>query len=106
MIARLWEGLVPAAQEAAYREFFFREVLPEYRSTSGNVDVTVLRRDEGEHVRFLVISRWSSREAIRAFAGEDEERAHYRPDALQFLIDPAPFATHYEVLLDADAAAG
>ena len=105
MIARLWEGVVPAAQEAAYRDFLSREVLPEYRSTSGNVDVTVLRRDEGEHVRFLVISRWRSREAIRAFAGEEEERAHYRPEALQFLVDPAPFAAHYEVVVDADGEA-
>jgi heme-degrading monooxygenase HmoA len=101
MIARLWQGVVPAAKEAAYREFLEREVLPEYRGTPGNRGVVVLRRQEGERVRFLVISHWDSLDAIRAFASDDVERAHYRPAALAFLVDPEPFATHYEVLPDA-----
>lgn len=100
MIARLWQGVVPAAKEAGYRAFLEREVLPEYRGTAGNLGLTVLRREEGEHVRFLVVSRWDSLDAIRAFAGDDVERAHYRPAAREFLIDPDPFATHYEVLSD------
>ena len=98
MIARLWQGVVPAAKEAGYREFLEREVLPEYRGTPGNRGVVVLRRQEGEHVRFLVLSHWDSLDAIRAVAGDDVERAHYRPAALEFLIDPEPFAAHYEVL--------
>ena len=98
MIARLWQGVVPAAKEAAYREFLEGEVLPAYRGTPGNRGVLVLRRLEGQHVRFLVISHWKSLDAIRAFAGDDVERAHYRPAALAFLVDPEPFATHYEVL--------
>jgi heme-degrading monooxygenase HmoA len=99
-IARLWQGVVPAAKEAAYRAFLEREVLPEIRDTPGNRGVVVLRREEGEHVRVLVISYWDSLDAIRAFAGDDVERAHYRPGALEFLVDPEPFATHYEVLAD------
>ncbi len=102
MIARLWEGVVPAAKEAGYREFLAREVLPEYRGTPGNRGVDVLRRVEGEQVRFLVISHWESLEAIRAFAGDDVERAHYRPEALAFLVDPSPFASHFDVLPNSD----
>lgn len=98
MIARVWEGIVPSAKEAAYQEFLAREVLPEIRMAAGNRGALVLRRAEAERVRFLVLSYWVSHEAIRAFAGDDAERAHYRPAALEFLIDPAPFATHYEVL--------
>jgi heme-degrading monooxygenase HmoA len=106
MIARTWEGIVPAAKEAAYQEFLAREVLPEIRATVGSRGVMVLRRAEGESVRFLVLSYWESREAILAFAGEDIERAHYRPAALEFLVDPAPFVTHYEILPGFDAPAG
>lgn len=102
MIARVWEGIVPAAKEAAYQEFLAREVLPEIRATAGNHGAMVLRRAEGERVRFLVLSYWDSPEAIRAFAGDDTERAHYRPAALEFLIEPAPFATHYEILPSSD----
>ncbi len=105
MVARVWQGLVPAEKEAGYRELLVRAVLPEYRATPGNRGVVVLRRPEGERVRFLVVSHWDSLEAIRAFAGEDAERAHYRPEALEFLVDPEPFATHYEILPDADAPA-
>lgn len=105
MIARLWEGIVPAAKEAAYHEFLAREVLLEIHMTVGNRGAMVLRRAEGERVRFLVLSYWDSHEAIRAFAGDDAERAHYRPAALEFLIEPAPFATHYEVLSGSDVPA-
>lgn len=104
MIARVWEGVVPGAKEAAYHDFLTREVIPEIRGTAGNLGVVVLRRVEGERVGFLVLSYWESYEAIRAFAGDDAERAHYRPAALEFLIDPAPFATHYEVLSGSDVA--
>jgi hypothetical protein len=48
-----------------------------------------------------VISKWDSLDAIRAFAGDAVERAHYRPKALAVLRDPEPFATHDEVLPDA-----
>lgn len=106
MIARIWQGVVPAPREAAYREFLEREVLPEIRGTPGNRGVTVLRRMEGERVHFLVLSHWDSLAAIQEFAGNDAERAHYRPSALQFLIDPDPFARHYEVLSISDAPAG
>ena len=105
MIARIWQGVVPAAKEAGYRAFLAAEALPEIRATPGNRGVTVLRRPEGERVRFLVLSHWDSLEAIRAFAGDDAERAHYRPGALEYLIDPQPFAMHYEVLPESDAPA-
>lgn len=105
MIARIWQGVVPAEKEAGYREFLARDVLPEYRSTAGNRGVTVLRRHEGDRVRFLVLSHWDSVEAIQAFAGQDAERAHYLPAALEFLIDPEPCAVHYEVIPEADARA-
>lgn len=106
MIARVWRGVVPAGKEAGYREFLTRAVLPEYRGTPGNRGVLVLRRRDGDRVHVLVVSHWDSLDAIRAFAGADAERAHYQPEALQFLLDPDPFATHYEVLPDPDATAG
>lgn len=103
MITRIWQGVVPAKKEAAYREFLEREVLPEIRGTPGNRGVTVLRRMEGERFHFIVLSHWESLAAIQEFAGDDAERAHYRPAALEFLVDPEPFAAHYEVLPGSDA---
>ena len=41
---------------------------------------------------------WDSFEAIRRFAGEDYEKAHYYPEDREFLIELEPFVDHYEVL--------
>ena len=97
MIARVWQGVVPAAREAAYRELLAREVLPEYRRTPGNRGVTVLRRQEGERVRFLVLTQWESLDAIRAFAGDDVERAVFYPEDDRFLVERDLAVTHHRV---------
>jgi len=91
MIARFWQGVV-AAKEAGYRDFLDWGVVGENRSTSGNQAVTVMRREERECVRFLIISYRDSLDAIRACAGDDLELARYRPGALGFPLDPVPSA--------------
>jgi heme-degrading monooxygenase HmoA len=67
----------------------------------GNRGVQMLRRREGAHVHFLLLSLWISREAIKAYAGPDIERAHYYPYDLECLIDPEPRVAHYEVVASA-----
>jgi len=58
----------------------------------------VLRRVEGEHAHFLFVSFWDSLASIRAFAGDDLERARYYPEDVAFLVELEPTVTHYEVL--------
>jgi hypothetical protein len=48
---------------------------------------------------FLFFSLWDSWEAIRAFAGEDVDRARYYPEDAEYLLELEPTVTHYEVLL-------
>ena len=38
-----------------------------------------------------------SHEAIRAFAGEDLEKARYYPEDADYLLELEPTVTHYEV---------
>jgi heme-degrading monooxygenase HmoA len=45
---------------------------------------------------FLLLSLWESHEAIRAFAGEDLERAVYYAKDEEFLLELEPKVTHYE----------
>lgn len=106
MIARVWHGVVAAEKTDAYEAFLNRIVLPEYRDTPGNRGVLVLRRPEREGVGFLLVSYWESLDAVRAFAGPEVERAHFHPEALAFLIDPEPVATHFDVLPSSDLPAG
>jgi heme-degrading monooxygenase HmoA len=98
MIGRTWHGRVPAAKADAYHEYLLRTGVPGYKSTPGNRGVYVLRRVEGDVAHFLLLSLWDSYEAIRAFAGEEIERAHYYPEDTEFLLELEPTVTHYEVL--------
>lgn len=98
MIARLWHGRVPAAKAAAYRAFLDRRAIPDYRSVRGNVSVRILERAEGDIVHFVTLTFWESMDAIRAFAGDDVERAKYYPEDKDFLLEFEPTVTHYEVV--------
>lgn len=97
MIARMWHGRVPAEKTEAYRRYLEATGLPDYRATPGNRGVLVLERGEGAVTHFLLVSYWDSKDAIRAFAGDDIERARYYPEDEEFLLELEPNVTHYEV---------
>lgn len=98
MIARTWHGTVPAAVADAYHRYLLATGVPDYRATPGNRGVYVLRRVEGVVAHFLLLTLWDSWESIRAFAGDDVERARYYPEDEAFLLELEPTVTHYEVL--------
>ena len=98
MIARTWHGVVPVARADAYWEYLNQTGIPDYKATPGNLGVTVLRRIEGDHAHFLIISYWESMSAIHAFAGDDVEKAVYYPEDDDFLLGREPNVNHYEVL--------
>lgn len=98
MIVRLWHGRVPGAKAAPYREFLNARAIPDYRSVPGNVSVHVLERQEGEVTHFITLTFWDSLESIRAFAGDDLEKAKYYPEDAEFLLEYEPRVVHYEVV--------
>lgn len=98
-IARTWHGVVPAEKSDEYFDYLQQTGLKDYREIEGNLGVRVLRRTEDEKTHFLLITFWDSYESIRAFAGDDYERARYYPEDEKFLLELEPYVTHYEVLL-------
>lgn len=98
MIARTWHGVTPASKADAYHEYLEESGVKEYRRTKGNRGVYVLRRIRGGRADFFLISLWDSYESIRAFAGDDVEKARYFPKDREFLLEFEPTVTHYEVL--------
>jgi len=98
MIARHWHGRVRAADADTYHAYLRRTGVADLRATPGNRGVYVLRRVEGADAHFVLISLWESRDAIRAFAGEDVERARYYPEDARYLLELEPTVTHYDVL--------
>ena len=97
MIARMWRGVTPAEKADEYFEYLMETGLKDYRAIPGNQGVQVLRRTYESKTEFLLISFWDSYEAIRAFAGDDLERAVYYPKDTEFLLELEPNVTHYEV---------
>jgi heme-degrading monooxygenase HmoA len=98
MIARVWRGVTPAAKADDYLAYLEATGLKEYRATPGNRGVQVLRRLAGDDAEFVLISLWDSLDAIRAFAGDDYERAVYYPEDGAYLRAFAPGVEHYDVL--------
>ena len=49
-------------------------------------------------VRFVTMTFWTGRDAIRGFAGEDIEVARYCPKDREFLLEFEPKVVHYEVV--------
>ena len=101
MIVRVWHGRTPLARGDAYARFLAERAIPDYRRIDGNVDVQILRRDEGDESHFLCVTRWTSEAAIRAFAGDDVLRAKYYPEDAGFLLDFEPEVRHWEVVASA-----
>lgn len=98
MIARIWHGVVPAEKASEYHEYLLKTGVPDYRSTPGNRGVYVLMRLEGKRAHFVLTSLWKSLDMIRAFAGDDIERARYYPEDTEYLLELEPTVKHYEVL--------
>jgi heme-degrading monooxygenase HmoA len=98
MIVRSWRGRAPASNANAYSEFFRRKVLPMLRGIKGFVGFSLLRQTRPSDVEFLVLTRWSSMDAIRQFAGNDISRAVVEPEAVALLSSFDPTVEHFEVI--------
>lgn len=105
MIARVWEGTVPADKADAYGAYLADFGVEDYRKVPGNRGVSLFRRDEPGLSHFLLLSYWTSREVLEAYAGPDIERAHYYAYDLECLLSPSPTVRHYEVVTS-DSGAG
>jgi len=98
LIARIWHGVTPAERAEEYTDYLYQTGVRECRATPGNRGVYVLRRIQNDRAEFTFISLWESFDAIRRFAGEDYEKAHYYPEDRDFLLELEPFVEHYDVV--------
>jgi len=98
MIIREWRGRTNRDRAEAYPAHFHNVVLPELRGIAGFVGATLGRRDQGETIEYLVLTRWQSLDAIPAFAGDEPEKAVVEPGAVAALADYDDFVRHYEVV--------
>ena len=97
MIVRAWRGRA-AKDNLAYVDHFRRNVMPALREIEGFLGASLLREERADEIEFLVLSRWVSMDAVRAFAGADASRAVVEPDAVAALRDYDRTVHHYEVV--------
>jgi heme-degrading monooxygenase HmoA len=99
MIIREWRGRASSSNVEAYAEHFRNKVVPELCNVSGFLGAHLGQRQLADRVvEFLVITRWRSMDAIRAFAGVDINKAVIEPDAMAALIEYDTIVTHYEII--------
>jgi quinol monooxygenase YgiN len=98
MIARIWGGKVPLKHEADFQLHLLETGVRGYRQQSGCIEVKLFRHNVDGWASFLLISVWTSMDAICAYTGPAYERAVLYKGDESFGLVPDTTATHYEVL--------
>jgi heme-degrading monooxygenase HmoA len=97
-IARVWHGRVPAERADEYSAYL-ANAITKFRTLPGNLGYEMLRDDAGPETHFMVVSYWTSADAIHAYAGEDITRTRALPRDQEFLIDPEPTVHNYRMMV-------
>jgi heme-degrading monooxygenase HmoA len=98
MIIREWRGRASPSRAEDYPKHFREKVVPELRHLPGFAGADLSRRQLGDKLEFVVLTRWQSMDAIRTFAGADVENAVVEPGAVAALIEFDTSVRHYEVV--------
>jgi heme-degrading monooxygenase HmoA len=100
VIVREWRGRATPARAGDYAAYFSRRVLPELGAVDGFLGASLLEERRSDQVEFVVLTRWASLDAVRAFAGEEIAEAVVHPEAAAILRDFDRTVRHYEVVED------
>lgn len=100
MIIREWRGRAARSNAEAYPAHFQNHVAPELKRVQGFLGAHLSQRDLNDEIEFVVLTRWTSMEAIRAFAGADVGKAVVEPGAVAALASYDDRVQHYEVVAE------
>jgi heme-degrading monooxygenase HmoA len=101
-LMRIWRGSTMRSDADAYENYLRRTGLVGYTAVDGNRGVYMTRRDRGAESEFCMVSLWDSWEAVRAFAGEDPDKAIFYPEDDypeddRYLVDRELTVSHYVI---------
>ena len=96
MIARIWHGRTKTSDADVYRQYVIETGIIGYRSINGNLGAQIWQQQEGDITHTCTISWWDSYESIRAFAGDDYEKAKYYEEDKNYLFEFESTVQHYE----------
>ena len=87
MIARHWAGVFKTEHAEEYMQHLKRDLFPKLSVIKGFRSASILRKDSGQTVEFLIITNWESMEAIRKFAGDAVVLFLHESTLMQYVIN-------------------
>jgi heme-degrading monooxygenase HmoA len=107
VIARSWTGhCADAGAAERYARHLAAEVFPGLEAIDGNRGALLLRREMEQGVEVLVVTFWSSLDAVDEFAGPDRGRAVVEPAARAVLDAYDDEVQHFDVAIDTTRSGG
>jgi heme-degrading monooxygenase HmoA len=98
MIARHWRTLARKDRAEEYVQHLRTETFPGIGKLPGSLGAEIHRRDQAYGVEFIIVTRWTSEAAIRAFAGVDVEVAVVPEKVRDMLLEYETCARHYRIV--------
>ena len=96
MITRAWHGTTSLENADYYLQFLLQDGTKEYLQTKGNLSVKVWQQKTENCCHFWTVTEWENVDAVKAFAGEDYEKAKYYPQDVGILLEFEEKVNHYE----------
>jgi antibiotic biosynthesis monooxygenase (ABM) superfamily enzyme len=97
VIARVWRGATTAADGDAYAAYIEETGMTAARKLDGSRGTLVLRRVVGDRTEFETVLLFDSLDDVRAFAGDEVEKAVFFPEDDRYLVERDLGVSHYEV---------
>lgn len=98
MIVRSWRARSTKEKASRYVEHARAHVFPQLAGISGHRGALVLRRDGPAEVEIVVLTFWSSMQAVAAFAGANPDAAVVDPEAQALLLDYDQAVQHHDLV--------
>ena len=100
MVGRIWHGWTKPENADKYETLLKQEIFPGIaaKKVKGYKEIQLFRRPGANNeIEFITIMWFDSWEAVKAFAGEDYERAYVPPKAREVLARFDERSQHYEI---------
>lgn len=104
-IVRIWRSVTLETKAEEYLEYLNRIVIPACQTAEGNEGLFIMKELQGELAHFLLLSVWTSDEALVNLAGADPcEVVNPSPEEKSLLIAFESTAGHYKVVYTSESA--
>jgi heme-degrading monooxygenase HmoA len=100
VIARVWRGRTTRENADAYQELLGSTILPGIDRVTGYRGAELFRRDLGDEVEFMTVTRFDSLDAVREFAGDAYEQAVISDEAHRLLSQFDESVAIYKIAFD------